>query len=988
MNIIVAYLSRLRPATDKKAQLIGKYQPKRELLHLLLVIFLICTGQAAAQNFSGSGVGSVVDAFTGEFIPEAKIEVLTPDGSLLMTAASLQAPGNIANQKRNVYFEFEDVKYHRLILRFSKDGYDTATQELKLKGKRSYTWTFPDAKLKKIRKKNPYELGEAVVRQTKIRMVMKGDTIVYNADAFQMAEGSMLDALIRQLPGVELKPGGLITVNGRFVSNLLVNGEEFFKGDPKVALDNLPAYMVNTVKVYEKEPEYAYITGRDSTQELPLVVDVDLKRQYSIGWIANAEGGYGTHDRFLGRLFGLRFSDHSRLALFGNTNNTNDTREPGMSGNWQGAGSSAGLTTRHMGGAMLLLTDKERKWKFDGNLKVTRDETDDRQETASSTILPGGSTFTRRRSFSESNATIVQSNHSFQLKLPELHLTVRPDLYYAKRDGLSRQWQAELSELPAETYRMAVLDSLFSGNASQQLLRTLINRNKNENLNRSRNWQAGGNAQIYYKIPYTPDFLMLNFNGRYHDARSRNFSHYDLHYGRQAGGEDVFQNRYSNAPDKGHEMNFQAQYGYSCNGWSIWPKYSFHHSRSTGSYSLYRLEEYERWDDTNLPLGILPSTTDSLQRVIDPRNSEDRSLGTTKHLVGADIMKSFRISGRYFSIVLNPLVRFERNKLEYKRANIDTVSTRKTTAFEPSVAFTADDFELRYTFTSSEPSMISLLPTLDDSNPLLLYSGNPTLRNTLRHSVKLRRSFKKKERQRNVSIQGYYNLVRRAVAQAMTYDRVTGVRHYRPENINGNWNLGGSFSLSQAADKKQRLFLSTHTNLSFRNSADYLSVAGEDHSRRSSVRNLSLGEKFSMNCRLDGGYFFSGTASANWQYTRSDRPDFSTISSINYNYGVTAQIPLPWKMQFSTDVTVYSRRGYEETSMNTDDIVWNARLSKSILNGNLTFIADGFDLLRQLSSITRTVNAQGRVETWRNTVPSYFMAHVVYRLNKQPKKKE
>lgn len=479
-------------------------QPARQALHLLLVFFLMTTMQSVAQNFSGSGVGSVVDAFTGEFIPDVKIEVLAPDSSLLMTATSLPEPGNIANARRNVYFQFEGMKHHRLILRFSKEGYGTATQELKLKGKRSYLWAFPDAKLKKIRKKNPYELGEAVVRQSKIRMVMKGDTIVYNADAFQMAEGSMLDALIRQLPGVELKPGGVITVNGRFVSNLLVNGEEFFKGDPKVALDNLPAYMVNKVKVYEKEPEYAYITGRDSTIELPLVVDVNLKKQYSIGWIANAEGGYGTHDRFLGRLFGLRFSNHSRLAFFGNTNNTNDTREPGMSGNWQGAGKSAGLTTRHMGGAMLLLNDKERKWKFDGNLKVTRDDTDDRQETVSSTILPGGSTFARRRSLSESNTTTVQSNHSFQLKLPQLHLTVSSDMYYSKSDGLARQWEAELSEMPTEAYRLAALDSLFSGTASPHLLKMLINRHRNENKSHSKIWQAGGSAKLFYNIPYSP----------------------------------------------------------------------------------------------------------------------------------------------------------------------------------------------------------------------------------------------------------------------------------------------------------------------------------------------------------------------------------------------------------------------------------------------------------------------------------------------------
>ena len=91
-------------------------------------------------------------------------------------------------------------------------------------------------------------------------------------------------------------------------------------------------------------------------------------------------------------------------------------------------------------------------------------------------------------------------------------------------------------------------------------------------------------------------------------------------------------------------------------------------------------------------------------------------------------------------------------------------------------------------------------------------------------------------------------------------------------------------------------------------------------------------------------------------------------------------------MGFDTDLTLYSRRGYEDRTLNTDDLVWNARLSKSILGGSLTFIVDGFDILGQLSGVTRSLNAQGRTETFRNVLPSYFMAHVVYHLNIEPKK--
>ena len=109
----------------------------------------------------------------------------------------------------------------------------------------------------------------------------------------------MLDALIEQLPGAQLNESGVITVNGKRVSSLLVNGKDFFRGDPKIALENLPAYMVNKVKVYEQQSDFEEMTGLKEV-ERPLVMDVNLKRQYSIGWIANAEAARGTKEQVLG----------------------------------------------------------------------------------------------------------------------------------------------------------------------------------------------------------------------------------------------------------------------------------------------------------------------------------------------------------------------------------------------------------------------------------------------------------------------------------------------------------------------------------------------------------------------------------------------------------------------------------------------------------------------------------------------------------------
>ena len=193
------------------------------------------------------------------------------------------------------------------ILRFSKEGYDTKeiVYTVPRLYKRQPTLRLPAVNLHRTPKER--KLGEATVTATKVKFYSKGDTLVFNADAFQLQEGSMLDALIRQLPGVELKSDGRILVNGKQVESLLLNGEDFFKGNNQIMLDNLPTYMVKDVQVYKKDGALSEMLGQ-SAGDKQMVMDIKLKKQYSIGWIGNVEAGGGTAERYLAKLFGMRFT--------------------------------------------------------------------------------------------------------------------------------------------------------------------------------------------------------------------------------------------------------------------------------------------------------------------------------------------------------------------------------------------------------------------------------------------------------------------------------------------------------------------------------------------------------------------------------------------------------------------------------------------------------------------------------------------------------
>lgn len=965
-------------------------KPTKHLLFLAVLFAVSSVEIVCAKNTDKTLVcGDIKDIATHRRIEGATIEVLRMDSTLI--AKSVTRPENnlpnIDGVPMNGWVMIKErIRDERVLLKVSHPEYATKYSEFKLIGSRKWIFNFGSILLFR----DNFQLDEVTVSATKVRMVMGKDTITYNASEFQLAQGSMLDGLIRQLPGVMLD-GDRITVNGRFVSSLLVNGEDFFKGDPSVALQNLPAYMVNKVKVYERTPDHAYITGVDSLKEYPTVMDVRLKREYATGWVANAEAAYGTDNRYLGRVFGLRFSDVSRLALFGNFNNTNDTRSPGSSGNWNPEWQASGLTNMQYGGAELLLKDLDEEWKLTSNVKLIHEDIDNLSIGTGSYFLGADNVYMRNRNSNRTDRLKVISNNNFKLRKSTWYATVSPSVQYSDGSNRIEQLAASFSTNIVDSYRGATIDTLFAGIGSKQLEESLINRVANTGEGWNKSISATLNANAVIDIPHTPDFVDINLSGSFDKANGENYSHIDLRHGKNTTGSDMFQNRYNPSSSLNYKYEASAMYNYSNakqNPLRVIALYSYSKHYSSGNYKQYRLDRFSEWSGDTYPLGALPSTTDSLQQSLDYQNSY-RSIATSDiHKVDIKVIKHFRLLGKQMNISLQPVLRVQTDKLDYTRGEVDTTTMRSTIVLEPYVRLGFDDFGLSYHMSYSEPSLVRMLDIVDDNNPLVVRYGNPNLKRTLRHSVNLNRSWWKREISRDIRLTARYNFIENAVAEAMVYDPQTGIRTYRPENINGNWDASAAFHFTQALDKEQRFFLTTKTDASFANSVDYLSLADAVESTRSEVRNLVLSENLALNYKWKN-YSIGLRADVRYTNATSPRTDFTTINVADFNYGVNAQLNLPWNFSLSTDLTMYSRRGYEDRTMNSNDLVWNARLTNaSLLHGNLIFTLDGFDILGQLSTVRRTLNAQGRTETWYNTVPRYAMLHIVYRLNIEPKKRK
>lgn len=966
----------------------------KSLLALLLAAFAL--GAAAQQKPQISIWLRVYDSFSHELVGDAKVTLLYADGAVADTCTTT-GPKN-TNSNSNGFSMNATFKHHgspwgnpryptgKFVVRVEHPNYETAADSFEVKGRRTDFYTHIPGVAMRRKPAAPHErqLGEAVVKATRVKMVMKGDTIIYNADAFQLAEGSMLDNLIRQLPGMELRAGGQILLNGRQVSSLLVNGEDFFRGDPKVALDNLPAYMVDKVKAYEKAPEWSYLQARrDTLERNPLVVDVQLKRQYSVGWVANAEASYGTHERYLGRLFGLRFTPCSRLALYGNVNNTNDTREPGTSGDWTPQWTAQGLTALKEGGAELLVKDKTERWKLTSNLKVLHEDMDISNATSNERFLEGGNAFGRSDYRQDNCQTHVISSHALTLKNKHVYFSLSPGIDYLRKRSTSRSRAAEFRANPAVD---APLDSLFRPAGSRYLEETLTNRREETSLSNYSWLKTWGSMSFWGDVPNTPDNYSVEASGRYEKYDNDVFSHYDLRYGGTA--PDDFRNQFTSAPSVYYNVAATVSYWFDLPQKDLYmtPSYTYRRTYSCADRNLYRLDKYENYDSADgLAIGTLPSTVDSLQQALDRQNSYWSTRTGDVHRLAVRVDKEM---GK-FRLEFTPAVERRIDRLDYVRGSVDAHPVRRKWAFAPKLRLRWNRLDLNYAFTQSDPDLVSLLDVTDDANPLYVSRGNAGLKRAAHHNATLDYNNSTRGRKHHfLTFNASYNLWRHSVAQSVVYDRATGVTTSRPVNVDGNWAGQATLSYNTPLDRDRRYALDTRTSATYRNSVDLVQTSDQaGESPRSSVRNLRLAENVRFTARW-GNWHLSAKADVSWNRAESPRPDFATIRAADVNYGLTAQCPLPWKLQLSTDLTMYTRRGYSDASLNTDDLVWNARLSRTFFGSRLTVMADGFDLLGQLTNIWRTLNAQGRTETRYNVVPSYVLFHVIYRLNREPKKRQ
>lgn len=830
-------------------------------------------------------------------------------------------------------------------------------------------------------KRAPRTLREATVTATKVMMVMKGDTIVYNADAFELAEGSMLDQLISRLPGVKLNAGGVITVNGNRVSNLLIDGKDFFNGDANVALENLPAYMVKNVKSYQKAPDNAYLTRKDNKPHAddPWVIDVTLKKEYHQGWIANAEAGGGTKDKYLGRVFGTYFSDRARVSFYGNANNTNSNQRAGTDGKWENEDAMMGENTLQKGGIFASFyggKDSDRPIRFTTTLEASHNKDVNESRGNSVNFYESGNTYGKVNSLY--NSKNYNLNWIGALSIPTSFAYIHLDQYfYYTSSSTNSQQQSVLSRyiLPDEWTNMT---------------EGLVNSYTDLSQSKASNLSYAALLDATVKLPHDKEFS-VNFAVNTRTSTDKTNSLYNLI---TQGVEPTtdFRNRYNHNKQQNLQLLGSIDYplieikkSHGKISHNISTNYHIEHQNQQGNRNFYRLDRLG--GDWALPdrklLGQLPSTTDSLALATDWGNTNHTTTRQTMHNVG--LRYSFEKNDLYFHAAL-PMA-FTRNVIDDLRMKDQQRHIVKHYQWlQPSFSLSIKNIKMSGSIAHTAPQMSLLLDVTDDSNPLFITKGNTTLKPTNIYNATLGYTLNKTKHAQNLNAEWGYSAQQNAVGQARYYDAETGVTTSMAQNINGNWQTHVTIGYACSLDKKQKWTFDVSATETFQNSVDFQQTSLMPTSAKSEVKNWFMQGNVALayHCKLFNAALKSAV---DWQHATSKLTGFQTINSINHLYTFTNQWSLPWNMVIDTDLTYYVRSGYADHSMNSHEWIWNMAVSKRMLKSKaLSLKLSGHDILAQRRSIVRTLNAQGRTETWHNVVPRYFMLSLVYHFSKSPRK--
>lgn len=928
--------------------------------------------QAMAQR---NITGKVLESDSQEPVAQTTVRLLKKDSTMVT--------GSLTDL--NGYFRVKAPAAGSYIVQITCVGFKPFTKTIKVSADKDIALGTIDLSPDAIMLKGATVTGQAS------KVTLKEDTFVYNASAYRTPEGSVIEELVRKLPGAQVDDAGKVTINGKEVKKILIDGKEFMTGDTKTAMKNLPTSIVERVRAYDQKSDLARVSGIDDGEE-ETVLDFGIKRGMNKGYMVNADLAAGTRHRYSGRIFAGMQSSDLKIFVPLSANNVNDMGFPGGGGRF--GGGRQGLTATKMAGFNLNYEKKDRL-KFDASIRWNHNDGDAVVRTSSENFMTGSSsTFKNslRSNLSRSNSWDAR----FRLEWTPDSLTnimMRPQFNYNSSDGLSEGISLTMDADPYRWVKDPLDDSALGTLVDEDVL---INRDRSNSITYSDSKSMGGWLQLNRRLNNSGRNVTLRFSGNVGDGMDKSFSNSLVEYFQllnQHGEDSTHQtNRYAVTPTKNWNYGIRATYSepifrQTYLQFSYQYQYSYRKSdRATYDFSdiftqkyidFFGIEpQYRGWDDYLRQVGY---PYDSYKDDKLSRFSEYRNYNHTAEIMLRIVRKAYNLN-----VGFQVLPQRSHFTQDYQGVHTDTVRT--VTNFAPTADFRwkiSKVSQLRFTYraNSSQPSMSDLLDITDDSDPLNIRKGNPGLKPSFTQNFRLFYNNYIQNHQRSIMAHVNFSTTRNSISNMVTYNEQSGGSTIRPENINGNWNTFGMFMFNTAIDSAGYFNVNTFTTLRYNNNVGYVSVSRNEDSQKSTTRTTTIGERLAGSYRNDW-LEVELNGSLEYMHARSELQSNNNLDTWTFSYGGSLQLTAPWGTQLSTSMNMNSRRGYNDASMNTNELIWNAQVSQSFLRGNaLTLSLQMYDILHQQSTFSRTVDAMRRSDTEYNAITNYAMLHVIYRLN-------
>lgn len=956
----------------------------RKSVLTLLLLFIAMMMQAQQHLITGA----IIDKGTNDPVEASTVQLLRADSTYISGAISdenglfsLQAP--------------EDGSY---LLKITSVGYKPTVRRIMMtQGK--------DLAMGKINiNAEAIMLKAATVTAMAKKVVLKEDTFVYNSAAYRTPEGSTIEELVKRLPGAEVSDDGSIKINGKEVKKILVDGKEFMTGDTKTALKNLPTSIIDKIKAYDEKSDLAKVTGIDDGEE-ETVLDFGVKRGMNKGLIANMDLSIGTKQRYSERGMAAYFNDRNRLMMFASANNTNDMGFPGGGGPGGWGFNKQGLNASKMLGLNYNYENKD-KLKMDASLRWNHSDGDISSTVASENFVSQNSSFSnsRAKNFSRSNSW----DGRFRLEwTPDTmtNIMFRPSFTIKSSDALARSLSAQFNADPYQITNDPLEDAaraelgLEDVSLSKSLLQqagALVNLQSSSSISYSESENLRGMLQYNRRLSAMGRNITVRTDASYGktDANSLSLTNAYMYLVDVANGNETDHYntyRYNVTPTRNYSYSLQATYSeplWRATFLQLSYKFTYKYSktdRSTYNFSDFSDEEANQWASITPEyrgwgnyLGTLRSPLDEYFDSDQSRFSEYKNYIHEMQLMMRFVRPKYNLS---FGAMLQP----QRSNFIYDYMGQHIETTRNVTNFSPALDFRyrfskVSNLRVNYRGTTSQPSMTDLLDITDDSNPLNIKKGNPGLKPSFTHNFRLFYNDYIEKHQRALMTFVNFSMTRNSISDMVTYDDKTGGRTTQPENINGNWNARGAFMFNTAIDSAGVWNINTFTTLAYTNAVGYLSLDGKT-SQKNTTKQTQVGERIAMGYR-NNWLEVNLNGTLNYNHARNKLQASSNMNTWQFSYGPSITVTMPWGMSLSTDLSQSSRRGYSDKSMNTNELVWNAQLSQGFLRGKpLTVMIQFYDLLHQQSTLSRALTAMARTDTEYNSINSYAMLHVIYRLN-------